>query len=174
MPTHPDADHIAGLVPVLSRYRVSTVVEPAVEGDTATAAGLIRAIRQEKATNIVAQRGQVIDLGHGAYLEVLSPDRPLPHAETNTACTVTRLVYGATSFLFDCDAPHGSKTSSSILFVGYVNPSWVVYSRGCDNKYGFPHQETIDLFARFGVQSADTCTDGTVTFASDGLKVWRE
>lgn len=198
IPTHPDADHIAGLIPVLSRYQVSTVIEPSVAGDTATASNLSRAIQQENASATVARRGQVVDLGAGVYLEVLSPDRLLPRAETNIACTVTRLIYGSTSFIFDCDAPqavenylvsldgkqlhgdvlkaghHGSKTSSSIFFVGYVNPLWVVYSRGCDNKYGFPHQETIDLFTRFGVQSADTCTDGTVTFESDGLKVWRE
>lgn len=197
VPTHPDADHIAGLVGVLARYRVGLIVKPGVEGDTATAAGLGRAMTREGTREITVQRGQIIDLGGGVYLEVLSPDRPLPHAETNTACTVIRLVYGKTAFLLDCDAPqaienylvhldgkalhadvlkaghHGSRTSSSPLFVGYVGPQWSVFSRGCGNKYGFPHQETIDTMARFGIPVADTCTEGTVRFRSDGQTVSR-
>ena len=34
---------------------------------------------------------------------------------------------------------HGSKTSSSPLFVGFVSPEYAVFSRGCDNSYGHPH-----------------------------------
>lgn len=144
----------------------------------------------------MAQRGQVFDFGDGVRLEVLFPDRPLPGADTNTACTVTRIVYGKTAFLLPCDAPqsveeylvgldgkalradvlkaghHGSKTSSSLVFVGYVNPQWAVYSRGCDNMYGMPHQETIDTFARLNIPTLDTCEEGMITFESDGKTVF--
>lgn len=197
IPTHPDADHIAGLVHVLGRYRIGAIVRSTVAGDTDTAGALMAALSQEGADEIFAQRGQTIDFGDGVRLEILFPDRPLPGADTNTACTVTRLVYGKTAFLLPCDAPqaveeylvgldgkqlradvlkaghHGSKTSSSPLFVGFVSPSWVVYSRGCDNKYGFPHQETVETMAKFGIPVADTCEEGTVTFVSDGLAVSR-
>ncbi len=67
---------------------------------------------------------------------------------------------------------HGSKTSSSPLFVGYVDPAYAVYSRSCDNTYGFPHAETVSTFARFDVPTLDTCKQGTITFVSDGTKVW--
>lgn len=197
LPTHPDADHIAGLIHVLGRYRVGAIIRPTVAGDTNTAGALMAALSQEGADEIVAQRGKVINFGDGVRLEILFPDRPLPGADTNTACTVTRLVYGKTAFLLPCDAPqaveeylvgldgkalradvlkaghHGSKTSSSQLFVGFVQPSWVVYSRGCDNKYGFPHQETIETMAKFSIPVADTCEEGTVTFESDGQVVVR-
>jgi competence protein ComEC len=144
---------------------------------------------------ITAERGQVIDLGDGTYLEVLSPDRSVPNVDTNDACVVTGLVYGATSFMLSCDSPqniedylvyldgknlhsdvlkaghHGSKTSSSPLFVGFVHPTYAVYSRGCNNKYGFPHAETVATFKQFNIPTLDTCLDGTVTFESDGQKV---
>ena len=115
--------------------------------------------------------------------------------ETNLASVVGRLVYGNTSFMLTGDSPqaieeylveldaerlkanvlkvghHGSKTSSSPLFVGFVNPNFAVYSRGCDNSYGHPHADVVALFKRFEVETFDTCTDGTVTFISDGQAV---
>src|SRR5262249_14432065 len=102
IPTHPDSDHINGLIDVLDRYDVSTVVQSSVKGDTDTWRHLENDIKQkvEKGSSLItAQRGEVIELGDGAYLEVLSPDRSLPGAETNTACVVTRLVYGKTAFM---------------------------------------------------------------------------
>ena len=119
----------------------------------------------------------------------------MPNLETNTGCVVTRLVYGNTSFMLSCDAPqaiekylvsvdgadlhanvlkaghHGSKTSSSPIFVGYVDPQYAVYSRGCDNMYGMPHKETIATFEAFNIPTLDTCGQGTITFTSDGQKV---
>ncbi len=194
--THPDADHISGLIDVLDRYTVGTVVHSSIEGDTKTAKALVEAMRQEEgAKQITAMRGQIIDLGRGAYLEVLFPDRPLPNVETNLGCVVARLVYGETAFMFSCDSPqaienylvrldgkglrsdvlkaghHGSKTSSSELFLGFVNPAYGVYSRGCENKYGHPSQETVERFAQFEIPTFDTCTDGTITFVSDGKTV---
>jgi competence protein ComEC len=69
---------------------------------------------------------------------------------------------------------HGSRTSSAPLFLDMVDPQWVVYSRGCDNIYGHPNRETIETMARFGIPTLDTCEQGTITFESDGRKVWRE
>ncbi len=202
LPTHPDADHITGLIDVLERYRVSYVIQSSVLGDTPVWDTLESEIQKDasRGTKVIeAVRGQQIDLGGGAYLEVLSPDRSVPHVDTNDGCVVTRLVYGATSFLFSCDAPrniedylvymdgkglksdvlkaghHGSKTSSSPLFVGFVDPQYVVYSRGCDNKYGFPDTDTVATMQRFAIPTPDTCLDGTVTFTSDGQKVvWKQ
>jgi len=198
IPTHPDADHISGLIDVLARYKVDTIVHSSVEGDTKTFAAFNKAMADEHAREVVAMRGQIVDLGGGAYLQILSPDRPVLRVDTNDGCVVVRLVYGATAFILSCDAPqsienylvtlgtstlksnvlkaghHGSKTSSSALFLGYVAPEYGVYSRGCDNKYGHPAQQTIDTFARFDIPTLDTCKDGTVTFVSDGKTVVRK
>jgi len=198
IPTHPDADHISGLIDVLARYKVDTIVHSSVEGDTKTFAAFNKAMADEDAREVVAMRGQIVDLGGGAYLQILSPDRPVPRVDTNDGCVVIRLVYGATAFMLSCDAPqsienylvalgtstlksnvlkaghHGSKTSSSALFLGYVAPEYGVYSRGCDNKYGHPAQQTVDTFARFDIPTLDTCKDGTVTFVSDGQTVIRK
>jgi len=195
IPTHPDADHIGGLIDVLARYRIETIIHSSVEGDTKTFAAFNRGVTDKHAQEIVAMRGQIVDLGGGAYLQILSPDRLVPNVDTNDGCVVVRLVYGATAFMLPCDAPqsvenylvalgtstleanvlkaghHGSKTSSSALFLGYVAPEYGVFSRGCDNKYGHPAPETVAHFAQFGIPAYDTCKDGTITFVSDGQTV---
>ena len=69
---------------------------------------------------------------------------------------------------------HGSKTSSSPLFVGFVSPEYAVFSRGCDNSYGHPHPEVVAIFERFEIPTLDTCKDGLITFVSDGIAVHRK
>ena len=204
--THPDADHIGGLIDVLDRYKVGMIVESSVLGETPLWETFEKRVADESKSGaklVKAQRGQVIDLGEGAYLEVLSPDRAVPHVETNVGCVVTKLIYGDTAFMLPCDAPaaiekylvaldgstllttgsislhanvlkaghHGSKTSSNFSFVGFVDPEYAIYSRGCDNSYGHPHQQTIDTFAKFNIPTLDTCERGTITFVSDGKTV---
>ena len=199
--THPDLDHIGGLPDVLARYRVGLVMRSSVldEGSADSAAFDAAADAEAKqgAALLVAKRGQIIDLGGGASMEVLYPDRDVSGVETNAGSIVARLVYGETAFMLTGDAPqaieeylalldgkelhsnvlkaghHGSKTSSSALFVGFVNPNFGVFSRGCDNSYGHPHAEVVALFKRFEIPALDTCKDGAITFVSDGTTVRR-
>ncbi|MBI4093401.1 MBL fold metallo-hydrolase, partial [Candidatus Kaiserbacteria bacterium] len=196
--THPDADHISGLVDVLQRYRVEYVFQPGVEKNTGPAESMLLSVAKEGAQEIYARRGQIIDLGVGAYLEILFPDRDVSDVETNTASIVARLVYGETAFMLTGDSPqaieeylvrldssklqstvlkaghHGSRTSSSPLFLGFVNPNFVVFSRGCENRYGHPHEEVVELFTRLEIPTFDTCTEGRISFISDGITVRRK
>lgn len=196
--THPDADHVGGLVDVLERYRIGAVIRSSVEGDTGISDALTAAVEEEAAEEITAARGQVVDLGGGAYLQILFPDRPVPGIDTNMGSVVARLVYGDTSFMLTGDAPvaieeylvalstsslkstvlkaghHGSDTSSSLSFIGYVDPEYAIFSRGCGNRYGHPAPEVVERFARFRIQTLDTCEEGTIAFVSNGQTVWRE
>lgn len=196
--THADMDHIGGLIEVLPRYRVQTAVVPTTYGSTDAWRTYLDKLKQESGARVLAaERGETFQLGGGAYLEVLFPDRNIPNIETNTGCIVTRLVYGETAFILPCDAPssienylvllggnalksnvlkaghHGSKTSSAALFVGMVDPQYAVFSRGCDNTYDHPSPETVATFQTFNIPTLDTCTDGTITFVSDGKSVTR-
>lgn len=197
--THADLDHIGGLIELFPRYRIAEVIVPGTQGSSDAWRTYLDAIRNERRVRVIeAMRGTRIEIGGGAYLDVLFPDRTAPDLETNTGCVVTRLVFGSTAFMLPCDAPdeieaylalldgadlrsdilkaghHGSKTSSSALFVGLVDPKIVVYSRGCDNRYGHPSPETVATFARFDIPTLDTCEEGTITFVSDGVQVTRK
>jgi competence protein ComEC len=179
-----------GLIELLPRYRVAEALVPSTHGTSNAWRRYLQELRDEEASGaqvIEAKRGERLDLGGGAYLDVLFPDRTVAGLETNTGCVVTRLVYGETAFMLPCDSPnaienylvlldganlhanvlkaghHGSKTSASALFVGMVNPTWAVYSRGCNNTYGHPSPETVELFARFNIPTVLCGRVGQIT-----------
>lgn len=103
--THPDADHISGLPDVLDKYEVGLFLESGVEGESAVFAGLNSQIQRFAIKKLEARRGMVVDLGQGASLEILFPDRDPSGMETNTASIVARLVYGENEFLLTGDSP---------------------------------------------------------------------
>lgn len=190
--THPDADHIGGLPDILERYKISYLLKSQNESETALHGALERRISVEEAKEVEVRRGQVIDLGEGVFVEVLFPDRDIGSGDANLSSAVLRVVYGKTEFLLTGDTPkpieeylvsidgnelhsdvlklshHGSKTSSSAIFLSAVSPDYAVVSAGCDNRYGHPHKEVLDRVLAQGIQVLETCKNGTVTFTSDG------
>jgi len=194
--THPDADHVTGLSDVLESYQVGLIFESGAQSDT----GMYKEFHElseseDGAKHITARRGQVIDFGDGAFVRILFPDRDVSSVESNSASIITQIVYGDTEVLLTGDAPknieqyvaqlegaqlesdilkpghHGSKTASSETFVGWVDPVYAVFSRGCDNRYGHPHEEVVDLLNRFEIETLDTCESGTISFVSDGKTI---
>jgi competence protein ComEC len=134
-----------------------------------------------------------IHLDKNTALEIFYPDRELPiRTETNRASIVARLTYGNTSFLFTGDLPigeeeylaqkdgtalranvlkfghHGSRTSTSELFLTTIAPEYGIVSSGKDNRYGHPHKEVLDLAEKYHVPVLRTDTDGRIVFTTDG------
>lgn len=193
--THPDFDHIGGLIEVMKRYEVGMLLVSFPANDTDVDERLI-SIAKEKGVFIKAPlRGSDLDLGAGVHATILFPDRELDNIETNTASLVLQLRYGKTAFMFTGDSPdeieeylvtldgkrlesdvlklghHGSRTSTSELFLGFVSPDYAVISAGKDNSYGHPHEEVLEKIAAFGIQKKDTLS-GMVSFQSDGTTVF--
>jgi len=63
---------------------------------------------------------------------------------------------------------HGSRTSTSRDFLGYVSPIYAVISSGAGNSYGHPHRETLDILDKFGIKALRTDADGTIIFKTNG------
>lgn len=194
--THPDADHIEGLIDVFKRYHVLRYMEPGVENDTGVTHALLEAVGKEKdVERTLARRGQRILLGAGAYADVLYPDREVTHSETNDASVVLHVVYGETEFFLSGDAPvsvekyvvylegerlesdvlkaghHGSHTSTSDELLAVAKPKMVVISAGKDNSYGHPHKEVVEKIQNTGATMLETSKEGTITLVSDGKTV---
>ena len=196
--THPDKDHIGGLPDVLDRYDVSEILMTENEGESDTADAFRARAQDEGAVLTYARRGMRYDLGGGALLTVLFPDRDPTFLESNTSSIVARLTYGDSEFLFTGDSPkeiehylvtqgesglrsdvlkvghHGSHTSSSDVFLTAVRPRYAVISAGKDNQYGHPHADVLASLERAHAETKHTAEEGSITFASDGSSVWLE
>lgn len=209
--THADQDHVGGLPDVLKKYKANVFMESGVPGESSSYQELEKIVEKLETSaqgreagqsisfkKILARRGMTVDLGDGAILQILFPDRDPSGMETNTASIVARLVYGENEFLFTSDSPvaiedyltfqemlkssnenllksdvlkvshHGSKTSTGKAFVSAVSPEYTVISVGKDNRYGHPNQEVLDTLTNFGAKILRTDLIGRIVFKSDG------
>jgi len=193
--THPDSDHIGGLIDVLERYDVETILTTENKGSSNTASLYKKLVGKEGAEVVIARQGQVFQLGESVLLTVLFPVNDASNMESNTSSIIVQLVYGETEVLLTGDSPknieeylvqegidvesdvlkaghHGSRTSTSELFLDAVNPQFAVISAEKDNRYGHPHVEVTDMLFNHRVETYSTAEEGTVSFESDGVTVW--
>lgn len=59
---------------------------------------------------------------------------------------------------------HGSNTSSSDNFIKHVKPKKAIISCGKNNRYGHPHQQTLNTLKKYDVEIYRTDEMGTITF----------
>ncbi|MFH1863531.1 MAG: ComEC/Rec2 family competence protein [bacterium] len=185
--THPDFDHVSGLLEVLQRYKVENILWTGILCETAECQEWHKLIKEEGANVYLAQAGQQIK-GGGVLLHVLYPLENLEGkkvSNTNNTSIIARLVYGENSFLFTGDAyqsvereliksgeeidadifkvgHHGSKNSNSQEFIKAVSPEIAVISVGKDNKYGHPHAETLATLEKYGIRILRTDMNGDI------------
>lgn len=196
--THPDKDHIGGLVDVLQRYDVANIIKTNNESETSTGEAFALALENENAEIYFAKAGQQLALGASTSILILSPSGDVRGLESNTSSIVAQLRYGDIEFMLTGDAPisieeylsrtfgkdlesevlklghHGSRTSSGEIFLDTVKPEYGVVSAGKDNTYGHPHSEVVENLQKRDINMLNTADSGTIVFKSDGKKVWRE
>lgn len=183
--THPDRDHLTGLVEVLQRYPVGAVLEGPATSSTAEYAQWKQQVVERKIKRISAFAGTRLVIGD-ALVEVLHPPAgfiPVPRRGANQSSLVLKVVsYGHSLLLTgDIEVPeeiallrqreklagavlkiphHGSKDASSAVFLEAVRPSVAVISAGAGNPYGHPTQEVLSRLAGLAVLRTDQ--DGTI------------
>ena len=63
---------------------------------------------------------------------------------------------------------HGSRSSSSRLFLASVQPDIAVISAGWKNRFRFPHSTVLEIYKKSGCRILRTDQDGAITFTTDG------
>ncbi len=170
--THPHADHLLGLVPVLERYKVGEIFESGQGYGTPEFFEFGKLAPGQRVINA----GDVIDLGSGATLTTLWPRVPYEGeviTDPNDGSVVFLLEYGETSMLLTGDAGikeeqdwimsslphvdvlkvghHGSRTSTSSELLESITPDVGIISVGKDNDHGLPDEDVLERLSSFGV-----------------------
>ncbi|TET84603.1 MAG: MBL fold metallo-hydrolase [Candidatus Nealsonbacteria bacterium] len=118
--THPEHDHLAGLIEVLKRYKVENILWTGVVRDTAEYKEWVKLIKNEGAEIKIAQAGQKINLSTyevDRYMEVLYPFENLEGQEfknSNNTSIVAKLIFGTPP----THHPPASRAPTSFLFTG--------------------------------------------------------
>lgn len=196
--THPDEDHMAGLIPLFDRYGVERVLTGAPTLVAEEAQPWREAVEAAGISIVVAQRGMEIKPGRGVRLEVLHPGAELlsgTPSDDNNNSIVLRLVYGQTSALLTGDlevegertlmalgislaaqvlkvSHHGSGRATTSDFLRAVAPQLAVIQVGANNRFGHPAPEVLKRLAAANAQTLRTDLQGTIELISDGQR-WR-
>lgn len=192
--THPDSDHVTGLVEVLRRYRVKKVLLTAVLSDTPSYLAFLNEIKKNSIETKVIESPQIIELGQGVYFDILYPDRSFDHqavTSTNNTSIAGQIIYASTSIMMTGDLEreeslislglklksdiyhvghHGSNNANDLSFILQVQPQYAVVSVGADNRYGHPQYRTLKNLAKAQSEIWRTDLSGDLIFSSDGSK----
>jgi len=152
--THPEKDHLTGLIEVLKSYEVENIIWTGVKREVSEAEEWENLVKKEGAKIFISKSGQKIILA-GGEIEILFPFKKLEGEKignSNDTSIVAKLIFGKNNFLFTGDiskrteeelnqkldltsdvlkvAHHGSKNSTSDEFLERVLPKLAVISVG--------------------------------------------
>lgn len=194
--THPDADHVAGLVDLFTRYEVGLLVTNGAEmGESSLYDALLQAAEAQQTPMHRAVAGEVIYIEDGVTLEIVHPGQQLDVDNRNNNSVSFRLVYGRFTALLTGDVEetgeaeilrrdyplqaflfkaghHGAETSSTVPFLAAIRPSVVVVSSGVENRFGHPTPGMLQRAADVGALVLRTDQLGTIELATDGEQMW--
>ena len=194
--THPDNDHLGGLLAVLREFKVHNIFD-GLDFDESNKIykEFLFLAEKEGANYYRLGAGDKILCKDGVRIEVLNPSLPLISSKShlNENSLVLKLSWKRVSFLFTGDVEgageerlsenllkadsdilkvshHGSKSSSTEEFLQAVTPDISVISVGKNNTYGHPAPEALERLELFSPSIYRTDLDGAVTVITDGKK----
>ncbi len=193
--SHIDADHYRGSISLIYDGLIERVYKPVLDKN------IFKDLRFENYVNhfnipIEYYNRKAFSIG-GTRLYFLNDSSLIKYKcfSQNNKSGLIKLCYGDKSILFTGDLEkegerlwtelygkflktdvlkaghHGSKSSTSELFLNYVKPTWALISVGENNKFGHPNFETIARLNKFGVGIKRTDNSGAIILSTDGNKL---
>ena len=188
--THPHADHIGGLSAVIENFPVDTIYDSGKVHTSQTYENYLLMIDDKDITFKTPRRGDKIELDNLTF-DILHPGENVEEYDLNEVSIVAHLKYDQISFIFTGDIEeteereikeadfninstilkaghHGSKTSTTDLFLEAVSPEVAVITVGEDNKFGHPALEVIDRLLENNIEIYRTDLNGDIVINTDG------
>lgn len=177
--THPDADHVEGLVSVLELMPVQRLIIGVTAWDSEVYRDLLATAKRHNIDIVPVVRGESLTLGK-ARLDFLNPPRDLFEASNDNSVAFVLSLAGMPKALLLGDiskkveaelafpdvhillAPHhGSGSSTSMSLLRAAQPEIAVLSYG-RNGYGHPDPAVLSRLAAEGVRVHETFLEGAV------------
>lgn len=186
--THPDQDHIEGLMDVMKNYKVDSLIETSAQSESQLYKNYEELIQTKNIQKVDVLAGVKIKLAD-AELSIVHPQSAPSEIvkDTNQYSIVSKLTFGHNSFLFTGDLPseeeakliqnnadlsakvlkvghHGSKYSTSNEFLEAVRPTDAIISVGKNNRYGHPAPEAMERIKNHKINIFRTDESGDIEY----------
>jgi competence protein ComEC len=199
--SHTDTDHISGILELLDEIseelvgiRAGALVLPRWANEPEAMQTLITKARSAGMEILKVSAGDGFAIGD-VQLSVLSPGKDADGSDTNAQSMVLKLTYGEFQALFTGDidaaaeesladqletidflkvAHHGSRYSSSQIFLNQIRPALGVISCSENNRYGHPAKESVERLESVGCSLLYTMQSGAVSIYTDGEEIVAE
>lgn len=179
--THTDTDHIGDLEEVVKRFKIKEIC---VSQGALTKTSFVKRLQELKRPVRPLKAGDKLPI-MGNQLQVLYPQKVGDGGNNDSIVLYGKLL--GTSFLFTGDLEkegekelidsypnlkvsvlkaghHGSKGSSSEMFLNQIQPSVALISAGEHNRYKHPNEETLERFKDRNIRVLRTDQDGAIRF----------
>lgn len=186
--THPDADHMGGLVEIIENYEIGSFNTSAGTTDTVLFTNFKKSVRAKKIPTKIITAGDRFILADGVTLETLWPKPDFVSDDTNDYSLVQVLRFGEFQALLTGDVTyqilntlslvdsyevfklphHGSKTGVDDASMTNVRAYLAVISVGKNNSYYHPHPSVLSLLKKYSVRYMRTDQLGQIEIITDG------
>ncbi len=195
--SHMDSDHATGILELMEYFQVNALYLPqCLQQPSELMDQFQETVEKNSVSLYTVKEGDSAQISENSYITCLYPkeDTVLAAGDDNGASMVLSYHCGDTTILFTGDigtedeekldeqllqadilkvAHHGSKYSSSTSFLQKTGAKTAVISRGKDNLYAHPHEETLTRLREEKMEIFDTALDGSVfvTIHTDGYEI---
>lgn len=181
--THPHSDHIGGLMRLSQKLKIKHLVVHHIHQKDSL---YINSIKQSKISKVITMRDTFGIWLKNSHLQFIHPDASFFSENMNNNSIVCRWISEDHQYLFTGDIEeeaenyllehypeqlnadilkiphHGSRTSSQKLLIESINPKVGIITCAKENRFNFPHRQTLDTLNEYQVKTLITGIDGAV------------
>jgi competence protein ComEC len=193
--SHIDSDHYAGFISLILNNKIKEIIKPEFDSSLTKDVRFENFLRQNGIPIIYFSERKMMIGNTALYFLYDEKIKTIAGESTNSRSEIIKLVYGENSFLFTGDAEknvekvyvnkyrnfldsdvlkaghHGSKTSSSEIFLKYITPEYSLISAGFKNKFGHPADEIIERLKKYKSIIYRTDLQKAILLRSDGKQI---
>jgi competence protein ComEC len=199
--THPDPDHLKGLIFIASQFSIGRFWDNGYQTESESYLQLKKILGENKIKTQSLNEEIPSQIINGVEISFLNPpawkttQRKVQNPrDLNNSSLVMKLRFRDVSVLLAGDIGkeaeermlrkgyplradilkiphHGSSSSSSLLFLERVKPSYAILSVGERNIGRLPHPEVLKRYGQLGLRILRTDKHGAITVTTDGENI---